>query len=143
MYSFEELEQAAETHSRCTCDDEPCHCECRRCCQTVPCDASRAIATAQQYMMAWEFEHRLRETLTRTARTRYGHIGCERCGDDTGLDAIVSSAIWREISPTGDIAGALCLWCMDEVAAEKGIKGPIPVYLYYRGQVFRSAEDGP
>lgn len=47
---------------------------------------------------------------------------CHRCGIKTGLDAVVDDETWALISGRSDGGGILCLWCMDEIAAEKGIQ---------------------
>ena len=48
---------------------------------------------------------------------------CQRCGRADGLDAAVSDEDWERIS--GGQVAILCLWCMDQLAAEKGI-GKLP-----------------
>lgn len=55
---------------------------------------------------------------------------CHRCGIKTGLDAAVDDETWALISGRSDGGGILCLWCMDEIAAEKGIEN-MPVRLYF------------
>lgn len=43
---------------------------------------------------------------------------CKRCGRADGLDCVVSDAEWERI---GGKYSTLCLWCMDEIAAQLGI----------------------
>lgn len=65
-------------------------------------------------------------------RTRHGYIACQRCGRGCGMDAVIPDDLWREISPSGDGAGMLCLWCIDERLRERGYEG-VPVRLYFSG----------
>jgi hypothetical protein len=46
---------------------------------------------------------------------------CYRCGRRDGLDAFVPDEVWAQISPTDNEGGILCLWCIDQLCAEKGI----------------------
>ena len=62
---------------------------------------------------------------------------CARCGRRDGLDAVVSDEVWATISGRTDGGGFLCLWCMDTLAAEKGLEH-IPVRLYFAGQALFS-----
>ncbi len=62
---------------------------------------------------------------------------CSRCGRRDGLDAAVDDSMWARISGRTDGGGLLCLWCMDELAAEKGLQH-VPVRLYFAGRVLFS-----
>ena len=64
-------------------------------------------------------------------------VPCRRCGRRDGLDAVVSNDDWAIISERTDGGGFLCLWCMDELAAERGMQN-IPVRLYFAGRVLFS-----
>lgn len=63
---------------------------------------------------------------------------CHRCGMRDGLDAVVSDKVWATVSGRNDGGGLLCLWCMDEIAAEKGL-GPLRVELFFAGRALFSA----
>lgn len=46
---------------------------------------------------------------------------CGRCGTRDGLDAMISDEAWAAISGRSDGGGLLCLWCIDVLAAERGV----------------------
>lgn len=87
-----------------------------------------------------EYEVRSRIAAATFSRDRYGYIPCERCGHDAGMDAVVPFEVWRQITPHPEYpdSGFLCVWCMDEVCAERGVRGPVDVCLYFTGEVLRS-----
>lgn len=60
---------------------------------------------------------------------------CDNCGHNQGITSVVPNDVWLQVSPTGTEGGVLCLWCMDKLAAEVGIPGPVPVEFHYQGQV--------
>lgn len=70
---------------------------------------------------------------------------CQRCGRVDGLDAVVSSELWATLSegrilgPAGEVGDGtwslLCLWCMDELAAEKGITADVALHFAGRALV--------
>ena len=62
---------------------------------------------------------------------------CFRCGRRDGLDAAVDDDTWARISGRTDGGGLLCLWCMDELAAERGLEN-IPARLYFAGRALYS-----
>ena len=62
---------------------------------------------------------------------------CHRCGRRDGLDAVVSDEVWAAISGRTDGGGILCLWCMDELAAERGLED-VSVRLYFAGRALFS-----
>lgn len=57
---------------------------------------------------------------------------CQQCGRRDGLDAAVTDEFWELLTGRDDGGGLLCLWCMDKLAAEKGIVGY--VMLHFAGQ---------
>ena len=65
---------------------------------------------------------------------------CQQCGRRDGLDAAVTDALWEQISGRTDGGGLLCLWCMDALAAEKGIIGAVMLNFSGRALV---GFDGP
>ncbi len=67
-------------------------------------------------------------------------IACERCGRRDGLDAVVPHDKWAEISGRGDGGGFLCLWCMDKIAADKGIEQE--VVLHFAGRALYGTDLG-
>ena len=65
---------------------------------------------------------------------------CDRCGRRDGMDAAVTNEQWEIISGRSDGGGYLCLWCMDEIACEKGIT--FVAELYWVGKAGSSAGYG-
>ncbi len=55
---------------------------------------------------------------------------CRRCGFRSGLDAMVSDDVWAMIG--GKTFDKLCLWCIDDLCNEAGIKSET-VVLYFGG----------
>lgn len=49
----------------------------------------------------------------------------------------MSDEVWALVSGRVDGGGILCLWCMDEIAAELGLAS-IPVRLYFIGETLFS-----
>lgn len=74
------------------------------------------------------------EALRQTVASAYP---CQRCGRRDGLDAAVTDEHWAIISGRTDAGGLLCLWCMDDLAAETGLEH-VPVRLYFAGRVLFS-----
>ena len=64
-------------------------------------------------------------------------VACHKCGRRDGLDAAVENSIWEKIAERDDGGGFLCLWCMDEIASEKGLSD-VPVRLYFAGKALFS-----
>lgn len=64
---------------------------------------------------------------------------CERCGVVYGLDASIPNSKWAAISTKEDGTeyGALCLWCMDAIAYERGVE--FEAHLYFVGIAGRSS----
>ena len=60
---------------------------------------------------------------------------CDRCGADYGMDASLPNSEWKAIS--GGNYDILCLWCIEELAQEKGLS--YTAYLYFPGKAGRSA----
>lgn len=65
---------------------------------------------------------------------------CHNCGRRDGLDAGVTDELWEKLTGRTDGGGLLCLWCMDALAAEKGLTGF--VMLHFAGRALAGA-DGP
>lgn len=65
---------------------------------------------------------------------------CQQCGRRDGLDAVLTDELWEQLTGRKDGGGLLCLWCMDEIAAEKGIVGY--VMLHFAGRALVGG-DGP
>ena len=65
---------------------------------------------------------------------------CPRCGKRYGLCASVSSEDWFAITGHWNGGGHLCLWCMDALAAEKGLSG-IHCTLSFAGRAIWSDDD--
>lgn len=85
------------------------------------------------YMQA-EYERQIRITAHPRSIERTDTIPCERCGMASGMDAFVPDEVWDQISPVPGVpeAGVLCLWCMDELCAEKGIEATVDIW--YQGK---------
>lgn len=70
-----------------------------------------------------------------------GYVPCDRCGRRYEMDASVDDETWRRISgKDGEAPGYLCLWCMDTLAAARGIT--FEAKLHWIGQAGRSAPYG-
>lgn len=78
-----------------------------------------------------------------------GTYACQRCGRQDGLDAVVSNTVWSELvdgtlHQSGEVTDGrwtiLCLWCMDELAAEKGIMAE--VRLHFVGRALHGSSGG-
>lgn len=54
---------------------------------------------------------------------------CDRCGVANGLDTSLPREQWEAIA--GDEWGVLCTWCIDKIAAEKGVQ--YEAWLYFVG----------
>ena len=65
---------------------------------------------------------------------------CQECGRRDGLDAQVTDGAWEQLTGRTDGTGLLCLWCMDKLAAEKGVTAF--VMLNFAGLALSGA-DGP
>lgn len=81
---------------------------------------------------------KLRDELEQAKRP-IASYACERCGRADGLDAAVTGEVWEQLSGRTDSGGLLCLWCMDALAAEKGIIDA--VMLHFAGRAL-SGSDG-
>ena len=94
----------------------------------------RLLDEVEQWKAQAEYERNARVAANDFPRNRHGHIPCERCGIDSGLDAILDDEVWALIAPVPECpeAGVLCLWCMDELLAEKGVKARAT--LFFRGK---------
>lgn len=57
---------------------------------------------------------------------------CNRCGHDQGITVVLPNEDWAKMCPFPDGVGVLCLWCMDRIAAEKGL-GPIEGTAHFEG----------
>lgn len=84
-----------------------------------------------------EYERQARIDAANFPRNRHGYIACMRCGLDCGMDAIIPDDAWALIAPDESGGGMFCLWCMDELLAEKGMRN-IPVALYFPGKALLS-----
>jgi hypothetical protein len=78
-----------------------------------------------------EYERQARIDAANFPRNRNGYIPCQRCGIDCGMDAIIPNELWDAIAPEPEWpeAGMFCLWCMDELLAEKGLSGRVKIYF--------------
>lgn len=72
--------------------------------------------------------------MSESSRDRHGYVPCDRCGLDCGMDAVIPNDKWALIAPDG---GILCVWCIDELLAERGLKG-VPVKLFFVGKASSS-----
>lgn len=56
-------------------------------------------------------------------KNRADSYGCDRCFAIYGMDAHVPDEIWAKLAAKADGSAysILCLWCMEEIAKEKGI----------------------
>lgn len=63
---------------------------------------------------------------------------CGRCGRKDGLDAVARPEVWAALSEDGRW-NLLCLWCMDEIAAEKGITHRLS--LHFAGRALHGTSD--
>lgn len=79
-----------------------------------------ALRTAQQQLAA---ERAAREG------PRPEKYACGRCGRRDGLDVSLKPADWAALESPHEI---LCLWCIDDLAAEKGLR--IVGRVYYGGR---------
>lgn len=75
-----------------------------------------------------------------TAKPIPTSCACQRCGRKDGLDAAVTDELWEQLTGRTDGGGLLCLWCMDALAAERGLTGY--VMLAFAGRALSGAE-GP
>lgn len=76
---------------------------------------------------------------------------CQRCGRRDGLDAVVTHDVWCKLTGAtpapdgGESAGGqwnlLCLWCMDALAFEMGIRAPVSLHFAGRALYGSSAPD--
>jgi hypothetical protein len=57
---------------------------------------------------------------------------CMRCSRRDGLDAFLPDDAWEAVSGRTDGSGILCLWCMDAIAVEKGIR--CSATLHFKGR---------
>lgn len=100
-------------------------------------ESTRALAVAA--ILAY---HDLADRFSRLSASEARHkpinaYSCQRCGRADGLDAVVPNDVWRVITEgewanpdpatrRGEIINGrwnlLCLWCIDELCAEHGIK---------------------
>jgi len=59
-------------------------------------------------------------------------VGCYDCGmpygEDGWIEAIIPDALWREISPTHDDGGILCISCISKRLSRAGLQW-VPVWL--------------
>lgn len=78
------------------------------------------------------------EYLHKPRHNEYSGDGCQRCGRTDSLDAVVPLDLWNEIAPKSNGTGLLCLWCMDEIALEKGLSGKVE--FHYPGLALVSKE---
>lgn len=65
---------------------------------------------------------------------------CPRCGRQSGLCASVSNKDWLRITGHRNGGGHLCLWCMDDLAVEKGLSG-VHCTLTFAGRAIWSDDD--
>lgn len=56
---------------------------------------------------------------------------CDRCGRRDGLDVMLPDTLWAIVSDRHDGTryGRLCLWCVDRIASERGIKYGATLYF--------------
>lgn len=59
------------------------------------------------------------------------YFACERCGAKYDMDAFLTDAEWKAISGHEDGSGFLCIWCIDDLAVEKGVR--YHALLYFAG----------
>jgi hypothetical protein len=76
------------------------------------------------------------------AINRADSYACERCGIRTGIDAVVPHDVWNKLSPNSDETGLLCLWCMDSIAAERGIVAEVELH-WGGGRALKQADAAP
>ena len=65
---------------------------------------------------------------------------CERCGRRDGLDTIISTEVWLKISPVKNMTGHLCLWCMDALCLDIGLRDDVTIY--FRGDALVTNRHG-
>ena len=57
---------------------------------------------------------------------------CHRCGleynSDWWIEVIIPDLVWREISPTGDEGGLLCISCISKELIDHGFER-VPIWL--------------
>lgn len=88
--------------------------------------ARTALPVALQHLR--DLSARVAELEQRLNRT--DSYPCRRCGFRSGLDAMVSDDVWAMIG--GKTFDKLCLWCIDDLCNEVGIKNEA-VVLYFGG----------
>lgn len=80
------------------------------------------------------------------ARPQSEERSCDRCGAKYDMDAYLTDEEWRAISGHDDGSGYLCVWCIDDLAVEKGVR--YRALLYFTGYAgdaisgFEAIEDG-
>jgi hypothetical protein len=65
---------------------------------------------------------------------------CKRCGRADGLNCLVSDDLWERIRREwGGVGNVLCLWCMDQLAAQLKLPESQPVTLSFAGKALHGA----